>query len=581
MHMPSGRDFAPAAPIRAGRRVFFGLPMRRSDRGAVAFGSDGAREAGRRDASATHRPPTAARDTGRFPPETPHAARRGAAIRANLARRVQRARAFAAALCTIAALGAHAAVPAPRAGTSSRAGPPASEPLHVIAPERPEVRRLGESVAADGDLLAIAAPTDGDDALEPGQVFVYRASATPNGSVTLGLKQALRSHATGPGDHFGASVAVVRSCRGAGGADFIAVGADRATVGAVAIGFAAGSVELFECESAAAGAWRLAARLSAREPEPAASFGSALAFDRDGSARLVVGAPRHDAVGAFDAGRVHVFRREAVSPTSLHAGRWAEVATITPPSPGTSAWFGSAVAMEGDLLAVGSPGLSVAARGASEPTQGAGGVYVFRRVGTSGANDAERYRFERLLVAPVPEHAAWFGLSIDLDGGVLSVGAPRARAATGGVIGEASPIGCVYLYELNQPGAPPKRIDPPAGVATYGFGQAIALRAGNLVVGAPSTDAAGAADPTTQIEDAGAAWIYSLPHGAYTATLIPPRSLPSSLFGASCALSIVRRSNPQGALGLAIVGHRYVEEESVAQSPGAAIYRVPRAAPPP
>lgn len=504
----------------------------------------------------------------------------------------RRARLFAAACCILVLAAAQLAAHASHALTP----PPAIEAVHVVAPELPETRRLGEVVAADGDLLAISAPTDGDDALDPGRVMIMRLSLNARGTLEVHPDRTLFSHAPTAGDHFGASLAAKRRCADAGGADLVAVGADRANAGAgeggdmrgdmtsdMTSGMTsdmasdmAGAVEVFE-RAVEGASWRLAARLSARTPEPAASFGAAIAFDQGGSARLVVGAPRHDAVGAFDAGRVHVFRRLTDSRDAGTGARWTEVATITPPSPRLSMWFGSAVAIKGDLLAIASPGDDVATAGSREPVHAAGAVYIYRRTAVA-ATGSERYRLERVLTAPSPEPAAWFGLSIDLDDGVLAVGAPRARDQASGLL----PTGCVYLFDLALAEAMPKRIDPPSGVQTYGFGQSLALGDGVLVIGAPSTDLLKRSAPDGTLDDAGAAWTYTLGGARFTGALNPPKPLPSGLFGASCAIGAAhapaptRPDEPTDAVGLAIVGHRFVEEESIEPSRGAAIFVVPR-----
>ena len=487
----------------------------------------------------------------------------------------------------------------------------------LIGPERPDTLRLGERVAADGDLLAVAAPTDGDDALERGRVSLFRMAVDARGRLEIRPTHVLSAHAPTLGDHFGASLALMRSCSEAAGAELLAVGADRADAGRGGEVPIAGAVEVFAREAAAGeSSWRIDARLFAAEAESAATFGAATAFDRRGSARLAVGAPRHDSTGAFDAGRVHVFRRASVPPAvaaapardtgapPLPTHRWTEVASIAPPTPRMSMWFGAAVALEGDVLAIGSPGDDVASPIDGHTVQAAGAVYLYRRIApASRVADTERYRLERVLTAPSPEHAAWFGLALDLDEGLLAVGAPRARDQTS----EAIPTGCVYLFDLAQPDLPPKRIDPPGDLGPHGFGQSLSLRHGRLLVGSPSADRLGDGRPDGTIEDAGAAWIYSLAQGALQAEAVPPRPLHSALFGASCALGCVAVPAEQNtrarAIGrgpthgpadmpastaastreaaVAVVGHLYVEEEAVAPSPGAAAYLVPRETPPP
>ncbi|MFN5495641.1 MAG: hypothetical protein ACK5C3_03565, partial [bacterium] len=148
----------------------------------------------------------------------------------------------------------------------------------------------------------------------------------------------------------------------------------------------------------------------------------------------------------------------------------------------------------------------------------------------------------------------------------------------------AMPIGCVYLFDLDRPDIAPKRIDPPDAPAAHGFGQVLALRDGLLVIGAPSTDALERGLRSAAVEDAGAAWVYSLTRGGFDAALNAPRPLPSGLFGSSCALGTVPATGlvpvasahaPLTQQAIAIVGHLFVEEESVAPSRGAALFALP------
>lgn len=488
--------------------------------------------------------------------------------------RVGRARVLVAACCACGLLAA---------GSGSRIAPapPALDAVHVIGPDHREARRVGEAVASDGDLLAVCAPTDGDDALQPGLVSIHRMTLGSEGALRVQLEQTLSAQRPTRGDHFGASVAVLGACRSATPFDILAIGADRGDSGASSEGAMAGAVEIFERSETNPPVWRGVQRLGSSSPEPGASFGAAVAFDRAPnarSARLAIGSPRHDAVGAFDAGRAHIFERAAPPVAIGGRAHWAEVASITPPEPKMSMWFGAAVALDGDYLAIGSPGDEVANRSNGTPVPAAGAVYLYRRVAAGVTDARDRYRLERVLTAPTPEPAAWFGLALELDHGLLAVGAPRARNESSG----NQPIGCVYLFDLSEPAMAPKRVDPPLTAATYGFGQALALRGGQLAIGAPSTDAFESEVRGGLLEDAGAAWVYSLALGDFVATLIPPKPRTTGLFGSSCALGeaiapapSTHRPARQRAVA-AIVGHRFVEEESIAPSPGAAIFTMPQ-----
>jgi hypothetical protein len=95
-----------------------------------------------------------------------------------------------------------------------------------------------------------------------------------------------------------------------------------------------------------------------------ASFGYSVALDAD---TLVVGAPFHDTVGG-KTGAAWVFERDG-------RGAWQEVAELDPAGTGfAAAEFGHAVAVAGDVLAVGAPFAD------SPASPNAGAVLVYERL---------------------------------------------------------------------------------------------------------------------------------------------------------------------------------------------------------
>ncbi|MBI1303994.1 MAG: hypothetical protein GC172_09435 [Phycisphaera sp.] len=521
-------------------------------------------------------------------------------------RSVAQARALAFMLCALSLVAFHAR-------PQDAPDPPSTTPLELIEAGDPSVRRFGDGVAASGSLLAIAAPTDGDDAWSPGFVAIHRVLWTARDGVEVVEEARFSSSLGAEGEHFGAAVAAsvlqptghspaqtaIPPMRG----DLVAVGADRADVDLPAgppIPMA-GAVDLFERAHRGAPRWGRSARLRATSPQPGAEFGGALAFDAGGAARLAVGSARHDARAGidapwvWDAGRVHVFTRHGDAAARGGAARWSEAAVIDPPRPELSGWFGASVAIEGELLAIGSPGHDVPRPDGAGTISNAGAVFLYRRIASDPAGGAplERYRLERVFTAPEPEESAWFGLAIALEDEALAIGAPRAA----GTRADGERRGAVYHFDLARPQSHPKRIDPPSERVRTGFGQTLALRRGTLLIGAPSTDAPSAAADSPMLEDVGGAWIYALDDGAFTAELVPPRATRSVLFGATAALAWpgfihdpmawseqTARECPHGApdpAPVAVVGHRYTEEESQVPSPGAALYRASRVKAPP
>jgi tetratricopeptide (TPR) repeat protein len=109
-------------------------------------------------------------------------------------------------------------------------------------------------------------------------------------------------------------------------------------------------------------------------PSAPGMFGSSVAMSGD---RIVVGAPTYNVLP----GHAFVFRRVA-------PGSWVEEAVLAPWH-GNDTPFGSSVAIDGDVIAVGAPGEIDEAGAPTNP----GAVYVFRRNGSA-------WPFEQKLVAP-------------------------------------------------------------------------------------------------------------------------------------------------------------------------------------
>jgi len=146
------------------------------------------------------------------------------------------------------------------------------------------------------------------------------------------------------------------------------------------------------------------------------NFGTSVALDGD---RLAIGAPRDD-TGGQDRGAVHLFTgMETDNMTGL---TWQKVLTsssgaIGMPSLEDSGFFGTAVALDGDRLAVG-------ARGAILSDGNHGAVYLFSGVGANFSG----LTWQKSLTSgtngmPVLGTFDFFGTSLAMDGDRLAVGA--------------------------------------------------------------------------------------------------------------------------------------------------------------
>jgi len=143
-------------------------------------------------------------------------------------------------------------------------------------------------------------------------------------------------------------------------------------------------------------------------------FGTAVAAAPD---FLAVGAPGDDRQGSA-AGAVHFF-----VPT---AEGWGEAGVLTAADPRSGDRFGAALALTGDLLAVGAPGRD---QGGSA----AGSVYLYRR-------DGSAWQPVAALFAPDGAAGSRFGTSVAfVDPGRLAIGAS-------GHDGNAVSAGAAYLF---------------------------------------------------------------------------------------------------------------------------------------
>lgn len=187
----------------------------------------------------------------------------------------------------------------------------------------------------------------------------------------------------------------------------------------------------------------------ARDDLSGRRFGVSVALTKD---RMAVGAPESDA--SFT-GAVYLYRQ-------TRSG-WRQEQWLPSAYPGGG--FGSSVALEGSLLAVGAPQARSAAASGEAIDYPNGSVDLFVRRGSS-------WSFEATLAPPaevVALSSVAFGTSVAIADGVVAVGAPGSRT--------------VHLY---QKGAEGWTAEP--GVLTApveGFGAAVSLRGGVLAIGAP------------------------------------------------------------------------------------------------
>jgi hypothetical protein len=128
-------------------------------------------------------------------------------------------------------------------------------------------------------------------------------------------------------------------------------------------------------------------------------LGQSVSIDGD---RIAAGAPRLQ-IGDEDIGAVYVFRRVGAA--------WVREAWIVAPDAAADWYFGSAVSLSGDRLAIG-------AEQADTHVANTGAVYVYEWVG-------DEWVLEDTLVAGDADGFDYFGCAVHLHGDLLVVGARR------------------------------------------------------------------------------------------------------------------------------------------------------------
>jgi hypothetical protein len=236
--------------------------------------------------------------------------------------------------------------------------------------------------------------------------------------------------------------------------------------------------------------WTQEAKLT--PPPPANTvgngFGGAVAVQGD---RAVVG-DRWGVDSLVAEGFAYVFQ--------LSNGAWNVEATLRPPDPIRNDHFGASVAIDGDDIVVGAPGVTSSGR------PDVGGAYVFQRAGSM-------WRFQRKLEPSNTHSVNDFGEAVAISGNYLVVGDPAQHLPVAGT-------GAAYLYRRTGTDwvlMPPRIVPGDAGTDFYDmfawFGQSVAVSPFGVLVGAPGN--------TDTLREQGAAYFYPLPIDLSEMTSVP------------------------------------------------------------
>jgi hypothetical protein len=313
---------------------------------------------------------------------------------------------------------------------------------------------FGSSLALSGDSLAVGAYPEDSSAIgvggnqsdntgtDSGAVYVFTRTGT-----TWSQQAYLKASNSQIADRFGWSVAL--------SGDTLAVGAYWEDSSATGVGgnqadnsaSNSGAVYVF---ARSGGVWSQQSYLKASNTEVDDWFGFTLALEGD---LLAVGARNEDSAAtgvggnqgdnsAMDSGAVYLFLRGP--------GAWSQVAYLKASNTGATDYFSAALALSGDLLAVGayqedSNAVGVGGTQGDESADASGAVYMFRR-------DSGFWAQHAYLKASNTGTGDAFGYSVALSGNALAIGAPSEDSAATGLGGDQSSnvvlgSGAVYLFE--------------------------------------------------------------------------------------------------------------------------------------
>ena len=339
----------------------------------------------------------------------------------------------------------------------------------MLAAQAPSPYSLfGQVVAIDGDVVVVGEPLSAAGTGQAGRAHVYRRTAG-----VWSVEKQLTSPVAQPRLLFGNAVGVA--------GDRVAVGAP-ATDGTDLAN--AGAVYVFD---RVASVWQPAIELKSAEPQANAGFGHALALGPD---RLAVGSPTFDISPALgNAGRVELF--------AYTVGAWSPSPALELATPRAGDQFGHAVALAGELLAVGAP-----LRDDGTAGVGAEGTAAV----SMQAGSAHLYRWAAGVVTPLetlhaiqPAANTRFGSQIALAKQRVLVGSTQENSGGRGtnpalVAGAAVRSGAAWLFTLDAAGAVDAADVLKASNAESGdfFGAAVACTDSRVVVAAQYEDSSAA-----------------------------------------------------------------------------------------
>ncbi len=340
-------------------------------------------------------------------------------------------------------------------------GTPTTPVLTLDNPSPGASDLFGSAVTIAGTNVIVGAPNDDTDALNSGRAYAYDLL----GGTPAIPRAVFINPAPTQDDFFGTSVAAAgqRAVIGAPKDDALALDSGRAYFYDLVSGTPETPVLTLDNQT----------------PDIGDLFGSAVAVS---ATHVLVGAPNDDDNGN-NVGAGHFFDPASGTPT-------ISIGTLKETTPTGLDEFGTAVAADGSLVAIGAP-LD------NEGAQFAGRVYVFDLAGGTPTDPTV------LLNNPSPANSDGdgFGEQVAVSGSLVVVGAARDDT-------EATASGRAYVFDMSSgtPTVPVRTLNNPLPVSGDFFGNGVGISGNRVVVGAPGDQSGsvhvydlGGANPTVPV----------------------------------------------------------------------------------
>ncbi|HMZ23208.1 MAG TPA: putative Ig domain-containing protein, partial [Blastocatellia bacterium] len=343
----------------------------------------------------------------------------------------------------------------------------------LTAPNGAAVDLFGASVAVTGDLLVAGAPGyDSGQVFDIGAAYLFKRSGT---TWTFQQKLIAAALESDEQDTFGDSVAIHGRT--------IAVSA----TGADAL---RGAVYVFRATN---DVWFEEMKITAADSAFFDFFGSSISLYND---TLAVGVPFHKVGTKASQGAVYVYARSGTS--------WPLQKKITDSFGAEKDFFGAAVSLHGDTLAIGVPATD------NTPAR-LGSTYIFNRTGSSWTREAK-------INAADGQENDGFGISVSLRNETLAVGTVR------GTDNQQTTTGRAYVFTRIGSWRQQQKLMAANRSNDDRYGSAVAVSGDAVAVGAYSSTIGNNAEQ-------GAVYVFAGP--VCPAISIAPLGLPNATAGVS------------------------------------------------